>query len=428
MLSHLELVYMNARYYAPYINRHISPDSIIPQPSNPQSLNRYSYVLNNPVNFTDPTGHYATHDARGGSIDDCKANLNCYIYPEGHGKAGWEIGTTYAEIAQAEQNLVEGAITGGTILLSLVGADTIADVGEASYCLATGQYGCAAMSGVATLAPGLPARVFNNIPGVNRLSGWIDNAARRLLGACSFSGETLVMTEDGLVPISEVELWDKVLAYNEETGEIGYYPIIAVWEHLDSIIVTLTIDGEEIETTPEHPFYTATGDWLAAADLQIGDKIRTAEWETGTVEAIHFTTAPQPMYNFTVATAHTYFVGDGQWLVHNYCPLRLDSPRTFSRGGDNFLLEMGDSKYGWTHIWERHIRQGADDALFANRSKFLNSASQEDIFNLLEQTLQNGTPGSYYDMTTYTHTIDGVSYRATVYGDGRIQTFHPLEP
>ncbi len=25
------------------------------------------------------------------------------------------------------------------------------------------------------------------------------------------------------------------------------------------------------------------------------------------------------MYNFTVATAHTYFVGDGQWLVHNAC-------------------------------------------------------------------------------------------------------------
>ena len=29
---------------------------------------------------------------------------------------------------------------------------------------------------------------------------------------------------------------------------------------------------------------------------------------------------PQMMYNMTVATAHTYFVGDGQWLVHNACP------------------------------------------------------------------------------------------------------------
>jgi len=39
----------------------------------------------------------------------------------------------------------------------------------------------------------------------------------------------------------------------------------------------------------------------------------------GTIEAVSFTTQPQTMYNFTVATAHTYFVGEGQWLVHNAC-------------------------------------------------------------------------------------------------------------
>jgi hypothetical protein len=39
------------------------------------------------------------------------------------------------------------------------------------------------------------------------------------------------------------------------------------------------------------------------------------------VEAITIVTQPQRMYNFTVAAAHTYFVGDGQWLVHNSCPI-----------------------------------------------------------------------------------------------------------
>jgi hypothetical protein len=42
---------------SPYINRFLQPDSIIPNPANPQSWNRYSYVTNRPVNFNDPTGH-----------------------------------------------------------------------------------------------------------------------------------------------------------------------------------------------------------------------------------------------------------------------------------------------------------------------------------------------------------------------------------
>lgn len=47
----------HARLYDPTLERFISADTIVPHPGDPQSLNRYSYVMNNPVNFTDPTGH-----------------------------------------------------------------------------------------------------------------------------------------------------------------------------------------------------------------------------------------------------------------------------------------------------------------------------------------------------------------------------------
>lgn len=51
------LNYYNARYYDSHIRRFTQPDDIIQNPFNPQSLNRYSYVLNNPLRYTDPTGH-----------------------------------------------------------------------------------------------------------------------------------------------------------------------------------------------------------------------------------------------------------------------------------------------------------------------------------------------------------------------------------
>ena len=51
------LYFYGARYYDPQLGRFITPDTIVPYPSDPQSFNRYSYARNNPVNYTDPTGH-----------------------------------------------------------------------------------------------------------------------------------------------------------------------------------------------------------------------------------------------------------------------------------------------------------------------------------------------------------------------------------
>jgi hypothetical protein len=46
-----------ARYYDPRLGRFVSADTVVPEPGNPQSLNRYSYVNNSPLRFNDPTGH-----------------------------------------------------------------------------------------------------------------------------------------------------------------------------------------------------------------------------------------------------------------------------------------------------------------------------------------------------------------------------------
>ena len=59
----LGLYFYKSRWYNAQLRRFIQPDTVVPQPGNPQALNRYSYTLNNPVRYTDPSGHAAFIDA-----------------------------------------------------------------------------------------------------------------------------------------------------------------------------------------------------------------------------------------------------------------------------------------------------------------------------------------------------------------------------
>ncbi len=51
------LYFYHARYYAPDLGRFIQADTIVQAPADPQTLNRYTYAGNNPVKYTDPSGH-----------------------------------------------------------------------------------------------------------------------------------------------------------------------------------------------------------------------------------------------------------------------------------------------------------------------------------------------------------------------------------
>jgi RHS repeat-associated protein len=61
------LYYYGGRYYDPEISRFISPDPFVQDPTEPQNLNRYSYVDNNPVGYIDPSGYFYMSKSGGGS-------------------------------------------------------------------------------------------------------------------------------------------------------------------------------------------------------------------------------------------------------------------------------------------------------------------------------------------------------------------------
>ncbi|MDM3872668.1 RHS repeat-associated core domain-containing protein [Porticoccus sp. W117] len=66
MLDEVGIIHMNGRIYDATAARFLQADPIIQDPLNTQSLNRYSYVWNNPLNATDPSG-YVTITLRGGA-------------------------------------------------------------------------------------------------------------------------------------------------------------------------------------------------------------------------------------------------------------------------------------------------------------------------------------------------------------------------
>ena len=58
MLNHFGIINMGGRLYDPLLGRFLSPDNYVQEPFNTQNLNRYSYCLNNPVKYTDPSGNF----------------------------------------------------------------------------------------------------------------------------------------------------------------------------------------------------------------------------------------------------------------------------------------------------------------------------------------------------------------------------------
>ncbi|MDO9519379.1 MAG: RHS repeat-associated core domain-containing protein [Pseudohongiella sp.] len=76
------LINMNARMYDPELGRFLSADPFVPSPLRSQAYNRYSYVYNNPLRYTDPSGYNP----------NCPGCPVIIVTPEGNGQ-GWDWGS-----------------------------------------------------------------------------------------------------------------------------------------------------------------------------------------------------------------------------------------------------------------------------------------------------------------------------------------------
>jgi len=153
---------MGARWYDPYLGRWLSPDSIVPEPANPQSLNRYSFVLGNPVKFRDPSGHCAEGEDAG----ECDPDLTLELLNMDPEDLYWYLHNTNSDL----EILLFGA--GGLLIVS-AGGVVLAEGGTA-------------------LAEAVVAKL-----GTERLFSGTSNAAGYVIGS-ALSGDKINLKDVGL--------------------------------------------------------------------------------------------------------------------------------------------------------------------------------------------------------------------------------------
>jgi RHS repeat-associated protein len=95
------LINMNGRMYDPLLGRMLSPDNYVQSPGFTQSYNRYSYCLNNPLKYTDPTGwEFGVYDYSqryskyymNTAIMSSQSSSNGYNGPQGELYGGFRLG------------------------------------------------------------------------------------------------------------------------------------------------------------------------------------------------------------------------------------------------------------------------------------------------------------------------------------------------
>jgi len=134
------------------------------------------------------------------------------------------------------------------------------------------------------------------------------------------------LTEDGYKNIEDIEVGDKVLAYDEKTGEQAYKEVVQLFRGETKEWYHVFVDGEEIVCTGNHPFYVEGKGFVKAKDLTTEEKLTLSDGKQVEIEKIEIEKLdkPETKYNFEVEGFHTYYVTEKAVLVHNVCASTLD--------------------------------------------------------------------------------------------------------
>ena len=308
--------YCKSRYYDPAIRRWVNADNadvISSKLENFVQFNLYAYCFNNPISFSDNTGSW----------------------PE------WAtilVGVVVAAVAVAATVVTWGAAAPGAVCaLTTVGmsigasytaATTVATVAVAATATAATMYAgdiaYASVTGKSvlkdTLFQGNEDAYNVGLVLTSTATEGIMKVTSQFPDSCFVAG-TLISTKTGKVSIEEIKTGDQVWAWDEISETVSLKEVKQVFINETTELVHLYVNGEEIVSTPTHPFYSPQKGWTDAVHLRAGDILVLLNGEYVVLEKVQHELLEEPIsvYNFEVDDFHTYFAGTNCVLVHNSC-------------------------------------------------------------------------------------------------------------
>ncbi|QNP55999.1 polymorphic toxin-type HINT domain-containing protein [Tessaracoccus defluvii] len=453
------LVDMGVRKYDPQTGRFISVDPVL-DPSNPLSLNGYSYTNGDPVNDADPSGAWSWKSVLNAG-KNFVAGAGKYVVQSavemgqlGATAALWVSGKKWSEASQTASRWANGAMNAYSRFEDRMGVNRNSAAYRAGYTTAmvvdTVSSLISPAKGALKLAAKLAVKAVTKV-GVKQAARGVTRAAvatgarnsrvvlagakksvtsvksalvksnpagKRAAGVgagkaassgkridvgpsaaqgCSFSGETTVLMADGSHrPISEVRPGDEVIATDPETGEQGPRVVVDTFAHEDAT-VELVVDGEVLVTTEDHPFWSEDEEAFVRADsLREGERLLGADGDLVTVSR------PVVVSATVREVAYNLFISE----VH-----------TYHVGTDAVLVHntCGPAN-GGRAIFEIHPRvltQLDDPRLGALTSKLNPEALQDLAHNPSAQYMMDTASGHI----NIVQEIDGVLLRLTTASD-----------
>ena len=259
--------YLRAREYNPTTKRFTQQDRYEGNPTNPLTLNKYLYANANPTNMVDPTGYYSMASVM--MANDIRASMQRLQLE------------AMMSLTNLIQSIVDPQRNNENLYVGLI-ASTV---------------------------------------GMNFLLRFSPKYKKaRALCRNSFDGNTLIATSKGLKTIRDIQIGDKVWAYNENNKTTSLQEVVNLIQGtgLKQLTAITLENNETIIATNNHPIYSVMdNNWTDARNLGVNDILLNIKENNISIKYIQRYSKETTVYNLTVDNDHTYFVGNSGVLGHN---------------------------------------------------------------------------------------------------------------